>query len=254
MTIRYLCKQHLITQMTVAEKIEKQINRMKEGTTFKYQELAIEKEEYSAAAKAIERLIKKGALNRISTGVFYKAKKTLFGDLKPREEELLKPYLFEGNKRTAYISGTSLYNKMGLTTQVPKNIKVASRSKRVITKVGNIEVRPVKSYIEVTNDNFYLLELLDALKDFKRIPDLNKTTAIANLLQKLVELAETDIERIVKIAIKYPPRVRAFLGALLTMLNVKSAEQLKKSLNPLSAYEYGINKEQLPTIEYWNIQ
>ena len=63
--------------MKVAEKIEKQIIKMPEGSTFKYQELAIAPDEYTAAAKAIERLIKKGIISRASTGLFYKAKKLL---------------------------------------------------------------------------------------------------------------------------------------------------------------------------------
>ena len=98
--------------MKVAEKIETRINKMVDGTTFKYQGLAIAPDEYSAAAKAIERLIKKGVISRASTGVFYKPKKTAFGDLKPKEEELLKPYLFDDDKRIAYITCTSLHNRM----------------------------------------------------------------------------------------------------------------------------------------------
>jgi hypothetical protein len=69
--------------MTVARKLEKRIEKWQDGTTFKYQELAIAPEDYGAATKAIERLIKKGLINRASTGVFYKPKKTAFGNLKP---------------------------------------------------------------------------------------------------------------------------------------------------------------------------
>ena len=84
---------------------------MEEGLTFKYEQLGISKEEYSAATKATERLIRKGLIRRVSKGVFYKPKKSRFGELKPREEELLKPYLFEGNKRVGYMTGNSLYNQ-----------------------------------------------------------------------------------------------------------------------------------------------
>ena len=64
--------------MKVAQKIENKIKTLKEGTTFKYQQLSIESNEYSAAAKAIERLIEKGIIKRVSTGVFYKPKQTIF--------------------------------------------------------------------------------------------------------------------------------------------------------------------------------
>ena len=241
--------------MKVAEKIETSINKMVDGTTFKYQGLNIAPDEYPAAAKAIERLIKKGLINRASTGVFYKPKKTAFGNLKPMEEELLKPYLFDNGKRIAYITGTSLYNRMGLTTQMPKNIRVASRSKRIVTKIGSIQVKPVKSYLDVTNENYYLMELLDVLKDFKTIPDTEKNQVIKFMLQKIKSLSNKEKKEFVEITLKYPPRVRAFAGAILNEINpAKPVEDLKKSINPLTIYEFGINKKQLSNIEYWNIR
>lgn len=241
--------------MKVAEKIARKIKKMQDGTTFKYQQLAIAPEEYSAATKAIERLIKKGVISRASTGVFFKPKKTAFGSLKPKEEELLKPYLFEGGNRVAYVTGTALFNRMGLTTQVPKNIRVASRSKRIATQVGSIQVKPVKSYVDVTNENYYLMELLDVLKDFKTIPDTDKSQVIKFMLQKFKLLSKKEKDSLVNITMKYPPRVRAFTGALFSEINpAKSVKELKKSINPLTIYEFGIDKKLLPNIEYWNIR
>lgn len=241
--------------MGVSQNIQKQINKLSEGTTFKYEQLVIEPQEFSAATKAIERLISKGVIKRVSTGVFYKPKKTVFGELKPNEEEILKPYLFEKDKRVAYITGTSLYNRLGLTTQIPKSIKIASRDKRITVSNGSLKASPVKSYVDVSNKNFYLLELLDALKDFKKIPDLDKNSAIKILSTKLKELNPTEKKLLIKCGLSYPPRVRGFLGALLE--NTKTSTDLtvlKKSLNPLSEYEYGIDKKQLPTAENWNIK
>src|SRR5690606_28656170 len=114
---------------------------MPEGTTFKYQQLGITATEYSAAAKALERLIEKDLIKRITTGVFYKPKKSIFGELRPSETEIIKPYLYERGKRIAYITGTALYNNMGLTTQVPKNVKVASRCKRIYINSGIIKAK-----------------------------------------------------------------------------------------------------------------
>lgn len=241
--------------MKVAQKIEKQINKLKEGTTFKYQQLSIESNEYSAAAKAIERLIEKGIIKRVSTGIFYKPKQTIFGELKPNEEELLKPYLFQNNKRIAYITGVSLYNRMGLTTQVPRNIKIASRDKRITVTVGNIKGNPVKSYVDVTDKNYVLLEILDALKDFKKIPDLDKNSGIKIISNRLKNLNSKEIKQLIECALSYPPRVRAFLGSLLENINFSiDLQTLKKSLNPLSEYNYGIDKKALSTITNWNIK
>ena len=240
--------------MKVAKKIGRKVNRMQEGTTFNYQQLGIDQSEFSAAAKAIERLIKKGIVKRVSTGVFYKPKQSAFGELRPREEELLKPYLFQDGKRIAYITGGSLYNRMSLTTQVPKTIRVASKVKRITTKIGKTQVKPVKSYVDVTNENYYLLEILDALKDFKTIPDLNKKSAIMLLKNKIINLSENDQSKIIRYALKYPPRATALLGAILEFSEKKSGlESLKTNLNPLTTYRIGIKEKILPTAPKWNI-
>jgi hypothetical protein len=241
--------------MNIAKKIEEKINNIENGKTFTYKDLNIKKGEYSAASKSIERLIKKEIIKRISTGVFYKPKQTVFGELKPDEEKIITPYLFKNGKRIAYITGLLLYNKMGLTTQIPKEINIASNKKRIYISKGSIKASAVKSYVEVTNKNYKLLELLDALKDFKKIPDLDKKSAIKIQTNKILELNNKQKKELIKIALEYPPRVRAFLGALLENIdkniNVKS---LDDSLNPLSEYKLGITKDILPTIEKWNIK
>ncbi|HIP47806.1 MAG TPA: hypothetical protein EYG92_02430 [Lutibacter sp.] len=241
--------------MNIAKKIEETINSIENGKTFTYKDLNIKKEEYSATSKSIERLIKKGIIKRISTGVFYKPKQTVFGELKPDEEKIITPYLFKNGKRIAYITGLLLYNKMGLTTQIPKEISIASNKKRIYISKGNIKANAVKSYVEVTDENYKFLELLDALKDFKKIPDLNKKSAIRILTSKIIELDNKQIKELIKIAIEYPPRVRAFLGALLeNIVKNRNLKTLDDSLNPLSEYKLGLTKEILPTVEKWNIK
>ncbi len=241
--------------MNIAKKIEEKINNIENGKTFTYKNLNIKNEEYSAASKSIERLIKKGIIKRISTGVFYKPKQSAFGELKPDEEKIITPYLFKNGKRIAYITGLLLYNKMGLTTQIPKEISIASNKKRIYISRGNIKAKAVKSYVEVTNKNYKLLELLDALKDFKKIPDLNKKSAISILTKILSSLNNKQIKELIEIALEYPPRVRAFLGALLENLNKNiNRKSLDGSLNPLSEYELRLTKDILPTIEKWNIK
>lgn len=241
--------------MQTTKKIEKAISGFREGEVFNYEQLNLVPAEYRAAVKALGRMTKAGIVKRASTGRYYKPNKSVFGELRPGEEELLKSYLFRKGKRIAYVTGEALYNKMGLTTQVPKNIKVASRDKRVITKVGSVAVKPVKSYVDVTDDNYFVLEILDAMKDFKEIPDLNRMTALKRLMQKIKELKEDDVRKLINVSLKYPPRVRALTGALLTSLGIDSklTETLIKSLNPLSSYNYGIKKKELPTINQWNI-
>lgn len=241
--------------MKVAQKIENDIDKFAEGTTFRYRQLSIEPDEYVAAAKAMERFIQKGIIKRVSTGIFYKPKSSVFGELIPNEEELLKPYLFQNNKRTAYLTGISLYNKMGLTTQIPKTINIASRDKRISVSLGAIKATPVKSYVDVTDTNFYLLQILDALKDFKKISDLNIKLGIKILLNRIKRINTKEIKLLIDCALSYPPRVRAMLGALLEKTHSDfGLELLKSSLNPLSEYRFRIDKNVLSTAPNWNIK
>lgn len=240
--------------MKVTAKIERSIHSLQDGVAFRYQQLNIEQTEYVAATKALERLIRKGSVKRVSKGLFYKPRKSAFGLLGPGEKEILKHYLFQDGKRIAYVTGLSLYNRLGLTSQIPGTIKVASRAKRITTKIGSIAVKPIKSYVDVTDENFYLLEILDAIKDFKKIPDLNKRSAITILRNKIDTLQEKDLARIINYALNYPPRVKAFLGAILESTGKSNdTSSLKKSLNPLSTYHLGIKEDLLPTAPLWNI-
>jgi len=240
--------------LNVSRYIQDRINQIPEGTTFRYQELEIPAENYNAAAKALERYIRQELIKRISTGVFYKPVKSVFGELKPKEEELIKPYLFKNGRRIAYVTGNSLYNRLGLTTQVSKNIKVASREARVTTNIGSIKVKPVKSYVDVTDSNYTYLELLDIMKDIKQIPDSNISDTISFLKKKLITFKKEEIEKIIETALKYPPRVRALLGALLEINRISdNTERLKKSINPLTEYKLGVRNTIGETSLKWNL-
>src|SRR5690606_30896389 len=171
----YLCIMALATQ------IRNKITQLPDGKTFGYDDLRIAKKEYTTAAKALERMQKNGLIKKVSKGVFYKPEQTVFGELTPDYSELLRSYLFENGKRIAYETGTVLYNRLGLTTQMAFRTKVASRSKRINIDRGTLKADAVKSYAEVTGSNYVILGLLDAFKDIKRIPDSSIPQSIQRL-------------------------------------------------------------------------
>lgn len=240
--------------MKIAKKIEQQIEKMPTGNTFQYAQLNIAPREYNTAAKALERLCKKGVIKKFSKGKFYKPKQTIFGELSPSEDQVLQTYLFEEQKRIAYITGTYLYNQMGLTTQIPKKMKIASQSKRIYATAGAMTASPVKSYVEVNEGNYKLLEFLDSLKDLNNIPDLDKATAMRIFKERLRSLDKKQQALLMEIALKYPPRVRALLGALIENIGLDiPIRKLRNSLNPLSNYDYKI-VDLIPNAKNWNIK
>ncbi len=240
--------------MKIAEQIRNTIIKFPEDITFGYSDLGVKKEDYQTTAKALERLQKQGLIKKMSKGIFYKPIKTIFGDLQPNDSEQLKPYLFKNGKRIAYITGESLYNQMNLTTQMAFRIKIAS-NKRINIDKGAIKAKSVKSYADVTEENFQLLGFLDALKDIKSIPDCSVAKAVKILSIKLMSFEEKKINELIKYAHLYPPRVRALLGAILENIdtNIKIIE-LKESLNPITIFELGLKITELSTIKNWNIK
>lgn len=69
---------------------------------------------------------------------------TPFGEIMPDEQQILKPYLYQNGKRVAYITGSSLYNELGLTTQVAARLQIASRDKRIIINRESFKQLPLK--------------------------------------------------------------------------------------------------------------
>ena len=241
--------------MKVTDKILAKINRIDTGDVFGYDTLGINSDEVLAASKALSRLVDKGVIKRARKGYYYKPKVSAFGEQKPREDVLLSLYLFEKNKQVAYVTGTRLYNRLGLTTQVPNSVRIASLDKQVKGKVGNTIVKPAKSYVKVTADNIKYLEILDVIKDLNAIPDLEKNDGIVYLKNVLRGFDTTEMKKLVTYGAAYPPKVRALLGALLEALRIdfSTYNVLKKSMNPSSSFEYGINSQLLSTVTSWNI-
>lgn len=241
--------------MKVTDKILAKINRIDTGDVFGYDVLGINSDEVLAASKALCRLVDKGVIKRARKGYYYKPKVSVFGEQKPREDVLLSLYLFEKNKQVAYVTGTRLYNRLGLTTQVPNSVRIASLDRQVKGRVGNTIVKPAKSYVKVTADNIKYLEILDVIKDLNAIPDLEKTDGIVYLKNVLRSFDATEIKKLVTYGASYPPKVRALLGALLEELkiNFSTYNVLKRSMNPSSSFDYGINSQLLSTVTSWNI-
>lgn len=241
--------------MKVTDKIVAKINRIDAGDVFGYGTLGLTSDEVIAGSKALSRLVDKGIIRRARKGYYYKPKVSAFGEQKPREDVLLALYLFDKNKQVAYVTGTRLYNRLGLTTQIPNSIRVASLDKQVKGKVGNMVVKPAKSYVKVTSDNIKYLEILDVMKDLNTIPDLQKSDGLVYLKKAIYGFDSAQINKLVTYGRSYPPKVRALLGALLEAINTNAIVYgiLKKSINPSSSYEYGINSTLLSTANSWNI-
>lgn len=241
--------------MKVAEQIRDKLKDMPKSQPFGYADLDIAPSDFFSAAKALERLQKKGTIKKVSKGLFYIPRKTIFGELGPDSNGILERYLFEDGKRVAYETGFSLYNRLGLTTQMAFKIKIATKKNPIKINQGLLQVSSVKSYVEVTEQNYQLLGYLDALKDIKKIPDCSVLQAVRRMSILIKALSTKEQKELIEYALSYPARIRALLGAILENLNLRiSLDELKNSLNPLTRVNLSIKEIDLPTIKNWNIE
>ncbi|MBI2730140.1 MAG: hypothetical protein HYX40_05215 [Sphingobacteriales bacterium] len=242
--------------MKVAEQIRKKIKSIPESQPFGYADLGIAPGDFFTAAKALERLQKKGKIKKVSKGIFYKPEISIFGAMPPDYDVILKNYLYQNGKRVGYVTGSVLYNQLNLSTQMAFRTKIATNRKRKKIDISWLKTDSVKAYTTITDENYRLLEILDAIKDIKLISDTPVGKAVRILMPKIKLFAKKDIENLMQYALQYPPRVRALLGAIIENIfgNKYDIFQLKNSLNPSTIFKLGIKNTDLPTIQNWNIK
>ncbi len=79
--------------MNVAENIRDKIESIPQSTPFGYAQLDLSPGDFLAAAKALERLQKKGTIIKVSKGIFYKPEISFLGAMPPNYDLILKNYL-----------------------------------------------------------------------------------------------------------------------------------------------------------------
>lgn len=242
--------------MKVAEKIREKIKTIPESEPFGYADLGIEQADFVTAAKALERLQKKGTIKKVSKGIFYKPENSIFGPMPPKYDSILKNYLFENGKRVGYITGGELYNQLNLTTQNYFRSKISTKRNRKKIEISWLKTTTVKAYVDVTEENYQLLGILDAIKDIKLIGDTTASKALKILMPRIKMFSKKDILNLLQYALQYPPRARALLGAIIENIFPQefNLDPIKKSLNPSTHYKIGLNENDLPTIKNWNIK
>lgn len=241
--------------LTIASRVKKSLSIMPEGKVFDINKLGVPaKEEQGALMKTLSRLAKSGVIKRAARGKYFKPRKTRFGVLAPDENEVLKLYIVKRDKTIGYETGLSLYNKLGLTTQVPNTVVIARNVRIKDRTQDNIKIKFVLQTIRFNASDVMLLQLLDVLKDIKRIPDSSPTKAILVIVEKLKSLEVKGLKKMIRFSLEYNPRTRALLGAILECyFESIDASLIADSLNPITKYKIGISADVLPNQSKWNI-
>ncbi len=241
--------------MKTTEYIAESINRLPTGYVFTYADFITEVNRKEAIIKTLNRMAASGKIVKLAKGKFYKPETTPFGKLQPNQKQIVKDLLESNGKLIGYLTGYSIYNQLGLTTQVSNTIQIGKNEIRHSFKRDRYTIAFIKQKNTITKDNIPLLQILDAIRYIKKIPDSNASTACKRLLAIVKALAEKDKTTLVRLALKYPPAARALLGALLEAAGkVQLTEPLRKSLNHISTYKLSGVDKVFPAAAKWNIK
>lgn len=188
----------------------------------------------AAVAQALSRLAREGVVQRVAKGVYYHAEPTSFGP------SIASSTTVAAGTITASVhpSGLTAANVLGLSTQNPYRTEFATTAPGPPSALREFVVhtgRPVE------RENLSAEEgaILEVLRQRAESSDLSPDQTANRLLRLLAD--EDRFKRLARAALAEPPRVRAMLGALGEDLDMppRLLTQLKRSLNPLSRYEFG---------------
>lgn len=232
----------------VIDKIEK----IEPGKVFNYSEFSDITDNYIALSKSLSRLTKNQKIKSVEKGVFYKPRKTRFGELKPNTEEIIRNEIKPNKKTIGYITGVNMYNKLGFTTQISNVVEIAIRTRRKPKEVMGIKIKYVENKVTISEETIQLLKYLDILKNIKKIPDSDINESYRLIKMYIEALSKKEKRKIINLSFDYPPQTRALLGKILEETPDLNLEVLKRSLNPLTKFEFGLKDKKHN--ERWQIK
>lgn len=199
----------------------------------------------SGVATALSRLVRTGELQRVRKGVYFRPRPTVIGPSIPGATAAIASSLHA----PVHPAGLSAANLLGLSTQNPARGEFATPASDPPTALAGSRVRTrrPRARATLTAEEGALLELLRDRAATSDLPPAETAQRLQDLLSDSERFA-----RLAQAATEEPPRVRAMLGALgaLTGAEERQVHALRRSLNPLSRFDFGVLSA-LPNARDW---
>ena len=124
----------------------------------------------------LKTLTDNGRIKRYEKGIYYIPKETrLSSDSAPNPEIVAKyKYIGRNGKIDGFYSGSTFANFIGISLQVPMKKEIVSNRMSAIVReiiIGKQIFIIRRPYVEITNDNANVLQLLDLLKNLDHYLD-----------------------------------------------------------------------------------
>ena len=241
--------------MSIAASVNRTIDRAPIGRIFGYEFFPQYQESPGAVVRAVNRGVEARRLERVEKGRFYKPRKGALGVVPISDDERLRDALYRNGRRVGYVTGPALYNRLGLTTQVPKTVTIAVNGATQTKNLGTIRMKLLSRRAPISDSTVPLLEILDVLRDARKVPDANIERVIRETTKRLTALAPAKLKKLQRFALDYyNAGTRALLGMLLTQCRMEVLLALKASLNPATRSDLGIDPDEWPESRDWNIR
>lgn len=245
----------VVGKMQTTRYIDTKLRKIQQGCIFTAKTFANSEMKAASVVKALNRMANAGEISRFAKGKFYKPQKTVFGNLKPNQDEIIKDLLMYNGKPIGYITGVRVFNSLGLTTQLSNVIEIARNNIRPDLSRGRLKVSFVKQKNPIKNSDIRLLQILDAIRYIKKIPDTDIKTSCLRFKSILNEFTDSNSKRIIKLSLNYPPATRALIGAIFEEIGKKTlTNSIAKSLNSLTNYNLTGASNVIRCAKSWNIK
>ena len=158
-----------------------------------------------------KKLTDDGIICRFEPGIYYFPKKNILGEQMTLSAETvaIHKYISRRGKRVGYFSGYTLANQMGLSMQVPFVEEIVSNFAPAVVReliIKNLRYVIRRPLVEVTNDNVFVLQFLDCLKDIEKCAEIEMEMC-GHILTNYARENEITKEKIDKFIGKYPLKI-----------------------------------------------
>ncbi len=240
---------------TIASTVKTQIDTFKEGYVFSYMDIEGASKNREAIIKSLNRLVEKGIIDKLAKGKFYKPTKSEYGRLGPDVNEIVKDLLESKGEIIGYLTGFSVLNNYGLTTQISNKVQIGRNTFKPALKRDIYTIQFVLQKNIITKENVKILQVLDCLKMLKGIPDTTKNNLLSVLGRIIRKYNKTDREMLIELSMKYPASTRALLGMIFEGEKIMGPlDKIRETLNPISTYNMRIRQIDKFLKEKWGIK
>lgn len=165
--------------------------QLKPGEVYRRAELL---EWTSAVDRHLQQLVKEGALEKLSGGLYYAPRQSVFGKTPADEQELVSSFLKDNR---FVVTSPSDYNTLGVgTTQLYNERRVYNQKRHGVFKLGNRSFHFVrKPYVPPKVTREFLL--VDLVNNVKRLEE-DQPALLENVKKKAKEMDKNKLKQLVR--------------------------------------------------------